>query len=192
AWRSSTITDSLSSEESREITNVSASRLVSVRASSSTLGSVVGVFRETAGHVSTQSRPDAAAASVARPGRRRRELARERDRLPVHRHLPAQRARDLVRRGRPGAFGGSGCGARGRFWRRDDRRPLRRAEHVAARPPPTSGLVRALPADSRGLASRSAARTRGGGHRLLLAGTVDVALAPDPTGPHPLGLRAAA
>src|SRR3954468_22116806 len=133
------------------MTNVSAIRTFAILAASSTADTLERSDAN-AGDLRPRARPAAPAHGLADPGRWARERARERDRLPLRGHLPAQRARDLVRAGglraRDRRRGGPTCGlARGHA-----RRPRRRPQHARLRPTPAAGRVLALPADPRGLA----------------------------------------
>ena len=126
------------------------------------------------------TRPSSASPGLAGSNRRGRKRARERDRLPVHRHLPAQRARDLVCRGRLRACL-RGCGrARHGPRRGPDGRPHRRAQHAPARPRVAGCSVPDVPADPPAVASVRAARPGRRRHGLLLARSVDAALSSDP------------
>jgi hypothetical protein len=148
--------------------------------------------RDAAGDLSAEPEPPAPAPRLARPGRRRRQLARERRRLSVHRHLPAQRARDLLRARRPGAVRRRRRQPRRRLHRRPDRRPNRRPEHAAARARASGSGVRVVSSDPRRLACVSAARDRRCRHRVLLARPVDDAVAAHSRGATAFDLRAAA
>src|SRR3954468_541466 len=176
SWRSSTSTTVASSEAPREITNVSAIRTVAIRASSSTADTLERSDAN-AGDLPPRARPAAPSHGLADPGRWARERARERDRLPVRGHLPAQRARDLVRAGGLRARDRRCGGAARRPARGHARRPRRRPQHARLRPAPAAGRVLALPADPRGLARLRAVRARRRRHGVLLARAVDAARA---------------
>ena len=82
--------------------------------------------------VSPQPRSASASARLRARARSARQCVRERRRPALPAHLPAQRARDLVRARRPRGRGPVGGGARERFPRRSAVRP-RRPEARAAR-----------------------------------------------------------